>query len=189
MKCPNCGEQLKENKYKCMRCGYECKSLIANPNANTEDEKNSQKQNSNKQEEAKNIDPSQVYMSKAAKNNNGGFGGGIFSGFGGGLFDNLFSGFGNIFSLFGDDDDDEEESDYYDDFGNELPIDVFDRDFVEIGDVEYVEDDDDWAIKEEEKTTENNEENNENHEYKKKGVFDKIKDKVKCSKNKKHTDT
>ncbi len=131
MKCPNCGEEMSEGKFKCMRCGYTVKDLCV---STSED-------NDNKQDEPETveIDPSKVYVSGGGATSSGGlfgdvFGGGLFGGLFGGILDDLF-GFGGF--------DDERVS--YDIFGNPVYDDDEDdggaEEVVEIKHVEYLDED------------------------------------------------
>lgn len=133
MRCPNCGHELPQGKHKCLRCGYECKDLVMRSADDSEEE--AQREDGEEKEETIEIDPSRVYMSGNERSSGGGIFGDIF---GGGLFGGLF---GDLFGGFFDEDDyyEDEESTAYDDFGNPIPIDVFDRDFVEVKEVEIID--------------------------------------------------
>ncbi|MCI8488024.1 hypothetical protein [Pumilibacter intestinalis] len=128
MKCPKCGHDMGKSA-KCLRCGYTVKAVIP-----VEPDKIEHEQSA---EERREIDPKNVRMSRS--------GGGIFEDiFGGSIFGNLGNIFGGLFGGFGlfDDEPDGYEYDpkYYDDFGNEIYIpDEFERESVEIADVEILE--------------------------------------------------
>lgn len=181
MKCPNCGHPLSDRSNKCLRCGYEVKALIYDEKANKENENKQEKSSDEEFIETKNVDAKNVRMGRSG-------GGSLFDD----LFGGLFGGFGNIFGgLFGGDDDYEEdgyddEPKYFDDFGNPMPFDVFDRDFVEIDKIEVLD--------AEEVSSDNEEscENQENEETQKpdgkikskaKDIYKKIKNKLTSNKD------
>ena len=127
MKCPVCGEEIPAGKHKCLRCGYDVRSLstiVSDP-----------------EEEVTptvDIDPSKVHISGGSRP----VGGGIFDDFfGGGLFGGILDGlFGGFFDGFDDRDDDDGIT--YDDFGSPISSDVYDGDCVELKahEVEYIDD-------------------------------------------------
>lgn len=134
MKCPNCGYDMPQGKYKCLRCGYECKDLTV---ASSDDEKNGKEESQKEKhdrDETIDIDPDNVYISRG----DGGYGGGSifddifggFGGFGGGLFGSVL---GDIFGgFFGED---EYEND------GEIESNVWNagNDMVEVRDVEIID--------------------------------------------------
>lgn len=132
MKCPKCGHDM-GSKAKCLRCGFVYKGIVpVDPETiETEEEPKSSRRV---------VDPDEVRVSRAGGGSIFGdiFGGGLF----GGLFDSLFG--GSIFAdIFGVDDIPEGyeyDPKYYDAFGNEIYIpDEFERESVEISDVELLE--------------------------------------------------
>lgn len=132
MKCPQCGYNM-GNHAKCLRCGYAVTSIVPVDPDKIEQEEPKEENTTHRV-----VDPDDVYMSRGGGRHVFGdlFGGGIFGGFGS-LFGDLFG-----VDLFGDDSDTGYEYDpkYYDDFGNEIDLpDEFERDSVEISDVEYLE--------------------------------------------------
>lgn len=131
MKCPACGHEM-GNRAKCLRCGYTITSIVPIDPEKIEKEKESEP-------ERREVNPDDVHVSRAGGGSIFGdiFGGGIFGGIGD-IFGSLFGGF----DIFGNDEDAGYEYDpkYYDDFGNEIDLpDAFERDSVEIADVEYLD--------------------------------------------------
>ena len=131
MKCPACGHEM-GNRAKCLRCGYTVTSIVPIDPEKIEKEKEEEPLR-------REVNPDDVHVSRAGGGSIFGdiFGGGIFGGIGD-IFGSLFGGF----DLFGDDEETGYEYDpkYYDDFGNEIDLpDEFERDSVEIADVEYLE--------------------------------------------------
>lgn len=130
MKCPVCGDNIPQGKSKCLRCGYECKSLAT---VKQDENNNKEEKRDEPESEFREVSPDDVRMSGGSYGSRNGsildglFGGGVFGGFTS-ILDDLF-GFGNPFE-----DIDYEEYDGRDEDG--FPVDVFDRDFVEISDVE-----------------------------------------------------
>lgn len=124
------------NKSKCLRCGFVYKGIISVDPENIE-----------KEEETKIsrrvVNPDEIHVSRARS------GGSIFDDFVGGIFgDSVFGGlgdvFGNLFGEFFGYDRGEEgytyDPKYYDSFGNEIYVpDEFERESVEIYDVELLE--------------------------------------------------
>ncbi len=133
MNCPVCGDKIPQGKAKCLRCGYECKSVATVKQDENKEEKTDETRGGESESEFREVSPDDVKMSGGSYGSRNGsildglFGGGIFGGFTS-ILDDLF-GFGNPFE-----DIDYEEYDGRDENG--FPIDVFDRDFVEIHDVE-----------------------------------------------------
>ena len=132
MKCPNCGHDM-GNRAKCLRCGYTITSIV--PIDPEKIEKEQEEPSSRRRV----VDPDDVHVSRAGGGSIFGdlFGGGIFGGLGG-IFDSLFGGF----DLFGEEEDSgyEYAPKYYDDFCNEIRLpDEFERESVEITDVELLE--------------------------------------------------
>lgn len=134
MKCPECGHDMGKRS-KCLRCGYTVKSVISIDPEKIEQEKTTKEEQSVRKE----IHPDDVHVSRAGGSIFGDiFGGGIFGGFGS-IIDSIFGGF----DIFGSDNSRGYEYDpkYYDDFGNEIYLpDEFERESVEIADVELLED-------------------------------------------------
>ncbi len=130
MKCPACGHEMGK-KSKCLRCGYAIKDIVPIDPEKIEKEKEPEP-------ERREIHPDDVHVSRAGGSIFGDiFGGGIFGGIGS-IFGNLFGGF----DIFGDEESTGYEYDpkYYDDFGNERYVpDEFERESVEISDIEYME--------------------------------------------------
>lgn len=176
MKCPNCGLDLPDGTYKCMRCGFECKSLRVSAGAEQDDRgKHEQDAGDTEREETVEIDPSKVRMGRADSGFAGG--GSPFSDiFGGGIFGNLFGGiFGDFFDPFGggyDEDDEDEQEGYFDDFGNPMPIDIYGNEFIEVGDIELL--DEDGNVIKKEKCTDKSKKKSAGRK-----IVDKIKDKFK----------
>lgn len=133
MNCPVCGDKIPEGKSKCLRCGYECKEVATIRQDGNKDDTKSAGNSGEPEKEFREVSPDDVHMSGGSRNSHHGsilddlFGGGIFGGFTS-IFDGLF-GFGNPFE-----DIDYEEYNGRDEDG--FPVDVFDRDFVEVHDVE-----------------------------------------------------
>lgn len=134
MKCPQCGHDM-GNRAKCLRCGYTIKDIVLIDPEKIEQE-------SEPKTTRKEINPDDVHVSRKGGGSIFGdiFGGGLF---GGGIFGGLGGFFDDLFGFESDDNSQGYEYDpkYYDDFGNEVYIpDEFERDSVEIRDVELLED-------------------------------------------------
>lgn len=140
MKCPICGEEIAKGKAKCLRCGYEVRDLSVTVQPEKEEPV-----------QTHDIDPSRVHLSGGSSSSRGGSIFGDF--FGGGLFGGILDGiFGDIFGSVGYDEygDDDGPADY-DDFGNPISANIYDRDFVEVKDVEYIDDEPEEKKKDEKK--------------------------------------
>lgn len=138
MKCPECGHEMGRSA-KCLRCGYKVKAIVPVDPEKIEHERDDEPVR-------KSIDPDSIRVSRAS-------GGGLFGDlFGGGLFGGLFGDILGGFDIFGDMTDGYEyDPKYYDDFGNEIYLpDEFERESVEIENVEYLEEPD--KTKRQEKT-------------------------------------
>lgn len=133
MNCPVCGDKIPEGKAKCLRCGYECKEVATVKQDDSQENKTNGGNSGEPEQEFREVSPDDVHMSGGSRGSRNGsilddlFGGGIFGGFTS-ILDGLF-GFGNPFE-----DIDYEEYDGRDADG--FPVDVFDRDFVEVHEVE-----------------------------------------------------
>ncbi len=131
MKCPECGHEMGKGA-KCLRCGYAIKAIVPIDPEKIEEERDEPTA------ARREINPDDVHVSRAGGGSIFGdmFGGGLFGGLGG-IFDSLFGGF---FGMDDDADGYEYDPKYYDDFGNEIYVpDEFERDSVEIENVELLE--------------------------------------------------
>lgn len=131
MKCPVCGYDMGKSS-KCLRCGYAVTAIVPIDPEKIEQEE---------PQKTKVIAEDRVTVSRAS---DGGIFGSLFGGGIGDIFDSIFGG-----GLFGGMGIFEEEEDgytydpkYYDDFGNEIDLpDEFERDSVEVTQVETLEPD------------------------------------------------
>ncbi|MDR2201495.1 MAG: hypothetical protein LBP26_01820 [Clostridiales bacterium] len=135
MRCPVCGEEIAPGKTKCLRCGYAVKALAVRAEPDGGDKERA----SDGDIEVKEIGRDEIHMGRPRKGVGDIFGGGLFNGtlFGGiselvsDILGGFFSGdpFGELDAFNGEAEDD-------------FPVDVFDRDFVEVEEIETIDPDD-----------------------------------------------
>ncbi len=136
MNCPVCGDKIPSGKSKCLRCGYICKAVATVKQYENKKEKNGGENSGEPEKEFREVSPDDVRMSGGSRGSRGGgildelFGDSIFGGFTS-ILDELL-GFNDPYGPFGDIDYEEYDGRDADGF----PVDVFDRDFVEVHEVE-----------------------------------------------------